>query len=78
MVRYLDTLGITDLYASPFFAARPGSTHGYDIVDHGVLNPEIGTSDDLRALRDALRARDMGMIADVVPNHMSATPRLKA
>lgn len=75
-VPYLYTLGISDLYASPFLKARPGSPHGYDIVDHSAVNPEIGTLDDLRSLRSALREHDMGLLADVVPNHMSATPHL--
>ena len=64
-------LGITHLYASPLLRARPGSTHGYDIIDHDRLNPEIGTEADLAALAAALRARGMGLILDVVPNHMS-------
>ncbi|WP_227254985.1 alpha-amylase family glycosyl hydrolase [Frigoriglobus tundricola] len=51
--------------------ARPGSVHGYDIIDHDRLNPEIGTESDLAALAAALRARGMGLILDVVPNHMS-------
>jgi (1->4)-alpha-D-glucan 1-alpha-D-glucosylmutase len=69
-VDYLHALGVTDIYASPFLAARPGSVHGYDIIDHGRLNPEIGTEGDLEALVAALRARDMGLVEDVVPNHM--------
>jgi (1->4)-alpha-D-glucan 1-alpha-D-glucosylmutase len=70
LVDYLDALGVTDLYASPFLAARPGSTHGYDVVDHGRLNPDLGTESDLDALSAALRARGMGLVLDVVPNHM--------
>ena len=50
--------------------ARPGSAHGYDVVDHGRLNAELGTREDLQALADALHERGMTMIADVVPNHM--------
>ncbi|MFO0868461.1 MAG: malto-oligosyltrehalose synthase [Pirellulales bacterium] len=76
VVPYLYTLGISDLYASPFLKAHPGSLHGYDIVDHGAINPEIGTLDDLRSLRSALREHDMGLLADVVPNHMSNAPQL--
>ncbi|HET6423494.1 MAG TPA: alpha-amylase family glycosyl hydrolase, partial [Planctomycetaceae bacterium] len=75
IVPYLHDLGISDLYASPFLQARPGSVHGYDIVNHAMINPEIGTLDDLRALRAALRNHGMGLIADVVPNHMAAAPR---
>ncbi len=70
LVDYLDALGVSDLYASPLLAARPGSTHGYDVVDHGRLNPELGTESDLDALGAALRARGMGLVLDVVPNHM--------
>jgi len=70
LVPYLDALGISDIYASPFLAARPGSIHGYDVVDPTRLNPEIGSDDDLDALNVALRARGMGLIMDVVPNHM--------
>ncbi|HUQ72493.1 MAG TPA: alpha-amylase family glycosyl hydrolase, partial [Planctomycetaceae bacterium] len=76
VVPYLHALGISDLYASPFLQARPGSVHGYDIVNHAAINPEIGTLDELRALRAALRDHGMGLIADVVPNHMSAIPQL--
>lgn len=74
-VPYLQALGISDLYASPFLQARPGSAHGYDITDHRAINPEIGTLSELRSLSAALRDREMGLIADVVPNHMSATPQ---
>src|SRR6266700_730727 len=70
LVDYLDQLGITDLYLSPFLKSRPGSTHGYDVVDPRVINPEIGTENDLRALHEALAARGMGLVADVVPNHL--------
>jgi len=70
LVPYLDALGISDIYASPFLAARPGSLHGYDVIDPTRLNPEIGTDEDLDALSVALRARGMGLLMDVVPNHM--------
>jgi (1->4)-alpha-D-glucan 1-alpha-D-glucosylmutase len=69
-VDYWHALGVTDLYASPFFTARAGSTHGYDVVDPRALNPEIGTDDDLARLHEALKARGMGLLIDVVPNHM--------
>jgi (1->4)-alpha-D-glucan 1-alpha-D-glucosylmutase len=78
LVPYLHALGISDLYASPFLQARPGSLHGYDVINHGAVNPEIGTLDELRELRAALRERGMGLIADVVPNHMAASPQLNA
>ena len=67
---YLRDLGITHAYASPYLKARPGSTHGYDIVDHGCLNPEIGTEEDYEAWVAALRDAGMGQILDTVPNHM--------
>ncbi|MEI5604356.1 alpha-amylase family glycosyl hydrolase, partial [Streptomyces brasiliscabiei] len=67
---YFDTLGITHLYASPLFRARRGSTHGYDVVDPTVINPELGGEAALHRLVDALRVRGMGMILDIVPNHM--------
>ncbi len=70
LVPYLHDLGVTDLYASPYLKARPGSKHGYDIADHRVLNPEIGSEDDFNALVAALRAHGMGQLLDVVPNHM--------
>lgn len=70
VVPYLDSLGISHLYLSPILRARPGSTHGYDTVDHTTINPELGTEADFRALVAALRRRDMGAILDFVPNHM--------
>jgi len=70
LVPYFAALGISHIYASPIMEARPGSTHGYDIIDHNRLNPEIGTEADFRALLDALHAHGMGLILDFVPNHM--------
>jgi (1->4)-alpha-D-glucan 1-alpha-D-glucosylmutase len=70
LVPYLAALGISHIYASPIMEARPGSTHGYDIIDHNRLNPEIGTEADFRTLVDALHAHGMGLILDFVPNHM--------
>jgi (1->4)-alpha-D-glucan 1-alpha-D-glucosylmutase len=67
---YLKQLGITHLYASPFLKARPGSTDGYDIVDHDRLNPELGGEDGFTRLSDALKQNDLGLILDFVPNHM--------
>jgi (1->4)-alpha-D-glucan 1-alpha-D-glucosylmutase len=67
---YLAELGISHVYCSPYLRARAGSSHGYDIVDHRALNPEIGTSADFETFVAALRAHGMGQIADVVPNHM--------
>lgn len=67
---YLDKLGVTDCYASPYLKAVPGSTHGYDITDHSRLNPEIGDEADHDEFLADLRGRGMGLILDVVPNHM--------
>jgi (1->4)-alpha-D-glucan 1-alpha-D-glucosylmutase len=72
LVPYLDQLGITDCYSSPYLQARPGSTHGYDICDHNQLNPEIGSEADYTAFTAALAAHGMGQIVDFVPNHMAA------
>src|SRR5579872_4277615 len=70
LVPYLAELGISHLYLSPLCEARPGSTHGYDIVDHNRLNPEIGNEAEFHALSAALRERGMGLVVDIVPNHM--------
>ena len=71
LVPYLAALGISDLYCSPYLRARPGSRHGYDIVDHTMLNPEIGSREDFEAMADALSAQGMSQMCDVVPNHMA-------
>jgi len=70
VIAYLHDLGITDIYASPYFKAKQGSPHGYDIVDHNQLNPEIGTESDHAAMIDELRRHGMGQVLDIVPNHM--------
>ncbi|HEY1795232.1 MAG TPA: malto-oligosyltrehalose synthase [Stellaceae bacterium] len=70
LIPYLAGLGVSHVYASPLTEARPGSTHGYDIVDHNRLNPEIGSDEDFAALVAALHERGMGLIVDIVPNHM--------
>lgn len=70
IVPYLDRLGVSHLYASPITAAVPGSQHGYDVVDPTRVNPEIGGEDGLRSLVAALHDRGMGLIIDIVPNHM--------
>ena len=67
---YLAALGVSHLYASPYLKARPGSTHGYDIVDHNALNPELGTEDDFQGMVEVLKANGLGQILDFVPNHM--------
>jgi len=70
LLDYLQELGISDCYTSPFLMARPGSLHGYDITDPTRLNPEIGTEQEFQSFADHLRKRGMGLVADVVPNHM--------
>jgi (1->4)-alpha-D-glucan 1-alpha-D-glucosylmutase len=70
LVAYLHRLGISDLYASPLLTARTGSSHGYDITDHSAVSPELGGEPALQRLGAALRAHAMGMLLDVVPNHM--------
>lgn len=71
LVPYLHALGISHIYASPCLKARAGSLHGYDIVDHNSLNPEIGSREEFKSFIDTLHAHDMGLILDLVPNHMS-------
>ena len=71
LVSYLSELGIGDCYLSPFLMAVPGSMHGYDVTNHAKLNPEIGTMEEFRQLTERLKRHRMGVIADVVPNHMS-------
>jgi (1->4)-alpha-D-glucan 1-alpha-D-glucosylmutase len=70
VVPYLAALGVSHLYCSPYFRARSGSTHGYDVVDHNSFNPEIGDEADFDHLVAALRAHGMGHIVDIVPNHV--------
>jgi (1->4)-alpha-D-glucan 1-alpha-D-glucosylmutase len=70
IVPYLASLGISHLYTSPFLKARAGSTHGYDVVDHEALNPEIGSEADFDALAATLREHGMRLMLDLVPNHM--------
>jgi (1->4)-alpha-D-glucan 1-alpha-D-glucosylmutase len=70
IVPYLAALGISHCYASPYLRARPGSTHGYDIIDHHHLNAEIGTPEEYDRFVSALHEHGMGQILDIVPNHM--------
>jgi (1->4)-alpha-D-glucan 1-alpha-D-glucosylmutase len=71
LVPYFASLGVSHLYASPIMTARPGSMHGYDTIDPTRLNPELGSEEDFRRLVQALRRREMGLIVDIVPNHMA-------
>ena len=70
IVPYLHALGVTHCYASPYLKATTGSTHGYDVIDHTQLNPELGTRADYDAWIDAMAAVGMKHILDTVPNHM--------
>jgi len=67
---YVRELGVTDCYASPLFKARPGSMHGYDVCAHDELNPELGTLADFLTFSDRLRQLGLGLLLDIVPNHM--------
>src|SRR4030042_4236771 len=70
IVSYLHELGISDGYTSPYFKAKKGSLHGYDILDHNALNPEIGTEEEYNEFIEELRKYGMGQVLDIVPNHM--------
>jgi (1->4)-alpha-D-glucan 1-alpha-D-glucosylmutase len=68
---YFASLGISHIYASPIMTARPGSPHGYDVVDPTRVNPELGGEAELLRLVEELRRHDLGLIVDIVPNHMA-------
>src|SRR6202167_3344911 len=70
IVGYLADLGISHVYASPILTARRGSTHGYDVVDPTTINPELGGEAGLRRLVGVLHAQGLGLMVDIVPNHM--------
>ena len=70
LIPYLARLGVSHVYCSPYFRARPGSLHGYDVVDHNTLNPEIADAAEFERFVAELRAHGMGQILDVVPNHV--------
>jgi (1->4)-alpha-D-glucan 1-alpha-D-glucosylmutase len=70
VTEYLGALGISDLYASPYLRAVPGSPHGYDVADPTRLNPELGSDEDYWRLVASLKTRGMGHVLDLVPNHM--------
>lgn len=70
LVDYLSRLGVTDAYPSPLFRARAHSSHGYDVIDHSAIGPDIGTEADFQGFAEDLKARGMGLLMDVVPNHM--------
>jgi (1->4)-alpha-D-glucan 1-alpha-D-glucosylmutase len=73
IVPYLRDLGITDCYTSPFLMAHPGSQHGYDVTDHTRFNPEIGSEEEFAGFAEKLNKHGMGLVIDVVPNHMCIT-----
>lgn len=73
MVPYLRQLGISHLYASPIFTATKGSTHGYDVTDTNEIDPAIGGREGFDKLSEALREADIGLLVDIVPNHMAAS-----
>jgi len=74
LVGYLRDLGVSHVYASPYFKAAPGSMHGYDVADHNALNPEVGSTEDYEAYVGALKGVGLGQIVDFVPNHMGIGP----
>ena len=73
VVPYLRDLGVTHLYCSPYLQAAPGSTHGYDVVDHGRLNAELGGPEAHQRLVAACREAGLGVVLDIVPNHMAVS-----
>lgn len=70
IIPYLKALGVSHCYASPYLRARPNSMHGYDIIDHNSLNPELGSPEDYEHFVTELHRHGMGQILDIVPNHM--------
>src|SRR5207302_1139020 len=70
LLPYVEALGITHLYVSPLLQARAGSGHGYDITDHNQINSELGSEQDVRRLARALKQRGMGLVLDLVSNHV--------
>ncbi|MFE1249602.1 malto-oligosyltrehalose synthase [Streptomyces sp. NPDC058735] len=74
-VPYLASLGVSHLHLSPVLEAVPGSTHGYDVVDHARVREELGGEEGLRALARAAREHGLGLVVDIVPNHMAMSPR---
>src|SRR5689334_11806904 len=73
LVPHLHDLGISDLYSSPWFKARRGSCHGYDIADPSRCSSELGTEEEFWEMSERLRHYEMGLLLDMVPNHMAAS-----
>ncbi|MFF4895501.1 malto-oligosyltrehalose synthase [Streptomyces sp. NPDC001068] len=74
-VPYLSSLGVSHLHLSPVLEAVPGSAHGYDVVDHARVREELGGEEGLRALARTAREHGLGLVVDIVPNHMAMSPR---
>ncbi|MEV7270370.1 malto-oligosyltrehalose synthase [Streptomyces bacillaris] len=74
-VPYLAALGVSHLHLSPVLEAVPGSRHGYDVVDHSRVRQELGGEEGLRSLAATAREHGLGLVLDIVPNHMAAAPR---
>jgi malto-oligosyltrehalose synthase/4-alpha-glucanotransferase len=74
IIPYLHKLGVNTVYASPIFKAVPGSNHGYDVLDPHIINPEIGTLDELKKLSKKLKELNINWLQDIVPNHMAFHP----
>jgi (1->4)-alpha-D-glucan 1-alpha-D-glucosylmutase len=72
---YLARLGVSHCYLSPITAAMPGSTHGYDVIDFGAIDPCLGGADGFQRMAEALRDQGLKILLDIVPNHMAASPR---
>ena len=70
LLDYLDDLGVSHLYLSPILTAVSGSSHGYDVTDPATVSPELGGAEGLARLAAAARARGMGLVVDIVPNHV--------
>ncbi|HKI39153.1 MAG TPA: alpha-amylase family glycosyl hydrolase, partial [Mycobacterium sp.] len=70
LLDYLDNLGVSHLYLSPIMTAAAGSNHGYDVTDPTTVSPELGGADGLARLSAAARKRGMGLVVDIVPNHV--------
>src|SRR6478736_1393681 len=70
LLDYLDGLGVSHLYLSPILTAAPGSTHGYDVTDPTTVSEELGGADGLARLAEAAKAHGLGLIVDIVPNHV--------
>jgi (1->4)-alpha-D-glucan 1-alpha-D-glucosylmutase len=73
MLDYLRELGVSHVYASPVFTSRHGSGHGYDVTDPTKIDPDLGGEEEFAALQAAIEERNMGLLLDIVPNHMAAS-----